>query len=144
METLPALTKLAAFGELGMTKEYLEVLDALATAMPGDPLVRASLGRRALLRGRPAAAIEYLKDASSVTSLLDLAQALKLAGKQPEGIPILERAVALEPYNTTARKTLVLAYIEAKDYVGAKRSMRKYVEDFPEDTFMRGLLEKAK
>lgn len=144
MAKLPALTKLAAFGELGMTKEYLEVLDVLAKTMPGDPLVRASLGRLALLQQRPADAVNDLRDASTVTSLLDLAQALKLSGRQPESVPVLERAIALEPYNATARKTLVLAYIEAKDYAGAKKSMRKYVEDFPEDAFMRGLFDKAK
>jgi hypothetical protein len=143
MTKLPLLTKLAAFGELGMQKEYLEVLDQLAKSMPDDPLVRASLGRRALLSGRPAEAADYLRDASTVISLLDLAQALKLSGRQPESIPVLERAASVQPLNTAARKTLVLAYIDKKDYVAAKAAMEKYVADFPEDAFMRGLLQKV-
>jgi hypothetical protein len=95
MAKLPSLTKLAAFGELGLQKEYLEVLDQLAKSAPDDPLVRASLGRRALLSGKPAEAVDYLRDASTVISLLDLAQALKLSGRQPESIPVLERAANL-------------------------------------------------
>lgn len=143
MDALPDLTKLAAYGELGLRKEYLETLDALAVKTPDEPLVRASLGRRALLEKRYPEAAGFLKDASTVISLLDLAQALKLSGRQLESIPVLERAASLEPLNMVARKTLVLAYIEAKDYAKAKKSMRNYVVDFPEDTFMRQLLEKV-
>ncbi|MES1258904.1 MAG: hypothetical protein ABUS51_10755 [Acidobacteriota bacterium] len=143
MAHLPALTKLAAYGELGMRKEYLEVLDTLAKTMPNDPLVRASLGRRALLEGRVAEAIEYLRDTSQAVSLLDLAQALKLAGRQPESVPVLERAAALEPLDATVRKTLILAYIEKKDYISARTCMEKYVLDFPEDALMRNLLAKV-
>jgi hypothetical protein len=145
---LPALTRLEAYWELlpkapDLQRRYVELLNSLAHSMPENSFVRESLGRLALLQNRPAEAIEYLKDAQAAPSLVDLAQVLKLAGREQESIGPLERATKLEPYNVTARKLLIVAYINAKDYVHARTSLEKYVEDFPEDTFMREMLRKV-
>jgi tetratricopeptide (TPR) repeat protein len=76
-------------------------------------------------------------------SVLDLAQALKLMGKEADSGAFLERAVTLNPLDKRLRKTLILTYIDLKRYDAAKTAMQDYLAAFPEDSFMRGLLGKV-
>ena len=146
---LPLVTRLAAYGEL-MTRapelqpKYLELLEQARHSLPEDPLVLAALGRQALGRNRPEA-LDWLlkaeeKGAAGVLTYLDLNEALSRAGRTPDAVAALERGEAVFPYSQAIRKHLILAYIGQKQYPKARQAMDRYVQDFPEDSFMRGLL----
>jgi hypothetical protein len=145
---LPLLTKLVAYGELSAQQPALEaqywgLLQQAETALPQERLVRAALGRKALREQRYEDAIRLLTGATAADSVLDLATALKLAGKEVESAPVLEHAVTLNPLDKTLRKTFILTYIDLKQYNTAKTAMQDYLAAFPEDSFMRGLLRKV-
>ncbi|MDE3166234.1 MAG: hypothetical protein KGN36_10535, partial [Acidobacteriota bacterium] len=150
---LPLLTRLSAYGELmdrdpALRGRYLELLAGAARMAPEDPLVLAALGRKALAEGS-ADAIAYLaraeqKGAPGAATYVDLAQALAQAGRMDESAAALARGERLFPYSATLRKHLILAYITLKSYPQAKAALERYVQDFPEDAFMRGLLEKVR
>jgi outer membrane protein assembly factor BamD (BamD/ComL family) len=72
-----------------------------------------------------------------------LGQALAQAGRLDEAIATLEKGERLFPFSQTLRKYLVLDYIRQKAYEKAKAGLERYVHDFPEDEFMRGLLDRA-
>ena len=55
-----------------------------------------------------------------------------------------QKAVMLEPFSAPLQKTLVLRLINAKQYTEAEAAMEKYLENFPEDDFMRKMLAIAK
>ena len=52
--------------------------------------------------------------------------------------------MTLDPFNSLLRKTLVLRLISAKQYELAETTMEKYLQDFPEDDFMRKMLAIAR
>jgi outer membrane protein assembly factor BamD (BamD/ComL family) len=72
-----------------------------------------------------------------------LSEALTQAGRPGEAIQALERGAQTFTYSKDLRKHLILSYIHEKDYAKAKAAMEAYVRDFPEDSFLRGLLEQA-
>jgi len=153
---LPPIMLLQAYGEL-MEKDpayqprYLAVLDQLGKASPDQPLVEAALGRK-MLRGSPelnAAAITHLSRAielgfTAFTVYQDLAEALAKAGRIQEAIGALDRGIALSPYAPELYKALALHYINLKRYPAAKQTLERYLELFPEDDFVRGLLLKVR
>jgi tetratricopeptide (TPR) repeat protein len=114
-------------------------------------LVEAALGRK-MLRGAPelnAAAILHLSRAielgfTAATVYQDFAEALAKAGRIQEAVGALERGIALFPYEPPLYKALALHYINLKRYPEAKKTLERYVELFPEDDFVRGLLLKVR
>ena len=127
---------------------YLELLDQAAVSNPDDPLVLAALGRRALLQ-MSAQGVSYLSRAirngvPAPDTFIDLSKALNQAGKSVEATAALERGASQFPYSKNIRKFLILSYIQAKEYKEAEPEMERYVADFPEDDFMRGLLERVR
>jgi hypothetical protein len=153
---LPRMTLWRAYGELlekvpAFQTNYLALLDELAKDRPDNGLVQAALGTRDLrgsLADSNAMAIAHLTKAldlgfSTSTVYADLAEALARAGNLDEAVAILVRGVQAEPYAPELYKSLALRYITLKQYPRAKETLERYVELFPEDDFMRGLLEKA-
>jgi hypothetical protein len=150
---LPLVTRLAIYGELmdrdpSFRPRYLELLDQAAVSNPDDPLVLAALGRRALLQ-MSAQGVSYLSRAirngvPAPDTFIDLSKALNQAGKSVEATAALERGASQFPYSKNIRKFLILSYIQAKEYKEAEPEMERYVADFPEDDFMRGLLERVR
>ncbi len=149
---LPLVTRLTAYGELmarapGLQSTYSELLKEAAQAAGDDPIVLAALGRNALAEKRPEA-IELLSKSEAngvpaAATYLDLSEALALAGRTAESVAALERGEVTFRFSQAIRKHLILAYIRQKDYDKAKLGLTRYVEDFPEDAFMRGLLQQA-
>jgi hypothetical protein len=146
---LPDVTKLAVYGDLlnrdpELQAKYLDLLNHLSQTTPDDPLVQAALGRKALLE-MSAQAVGYLSRAVAQGTpgpgtFLDLAKALAQQGRSTDAIDALGRGITLFPYSQILRKHQILSYIQAKDYRRAEESMDAYVKDFPEDAFMRKLL----
>jgi tetratricopeptide (TPR) repeat protein len=150
----PLLTLLAAYGELAQTKPeyaaaYLKVLDRLEQTEPDEPLVQAALGRRDLKKGDFQAAAVHLRRAlangtATATTCSDLADALVHMGDTEQVIPLLERAVGLNPFDPYSRKMLVVRLIETKQYPKAETALEQYMEYFPQDDLMRQMLARAK
>lgn len=152
---LPPIMLLQAYGEL-MEKEplyqirYLALLDELAKSTPDEPLVQASLGSK-MLRSEPGSynpAIEHLTRAielgfSAPSVYADLAEALARANREEEAAQTLERGIRLSPYVPVLYKSLALRLIHLERYTDARETMERYMERFPEDDFMRGLLRKV-
>jgi len=153
---LPTSTLLKAYGEL-MEKEprfqqrYLELLDILERQTPDDAFVQAALGRKSLRDPSPEAAVRAGQQLSRALELgfrgytvyADLSDALERLGRLEESARVLADGVALHPFTPVLYKMLAMRYIGLKHYPQAKETMQRYVELFPEDAFMRGLLEKA-
>jgi hypothetical protein len=150
----PLLTLLAAYGELAQKHpEYVAayggVLDRLEQTQPNDPLVQASLGRRDLKNGDYQAAAAHLRravenDATTATTYSDLAEALAHLGDTEQAIPLLEKAIDLDPFNPVSRKMLIVQLIQAKQYTKAETALEQYSSIFPQDDLMRKALDRAR
>jgi hypothetical protein len=150
----PLLTLLAAYGELvprhpEYLNPYFATLDRLEKAQPDDPLVQASLGRKELQSGNYQAAADHLrrsleKDTTTATTYADLANALAHLGDTEQPIPLLEKSVALDPFNPLSRKMLIVQLIQAKQYEKAQTALEDYARVFPQDDVMRKALDRAR
>ncbi len=150
---IPLLTLLQAYGELAETKpeyvqRYLTVLTQLERSEPGSGLVQAALGRRDLRAGSYQEAATHLQqaiaiDSSLATAFADLSDALFKMDRDQEALPLLQKAIALDAFNPVLQKTIVLRFIQIKQYAEAKAAMKHYLEVFPQDSFMRQMLARA-
>jgi hypothetical protein len=148
------LTLLQAYGELAAEKPqyvapYLEVLAQLEKSTPDDALVQAAVGRRELKGGNFTVAAEHLQRALSLaspqaTTCADLADALTHLDRKNEAVTWLDKSIQLDPFNPFTQRTLVVRLIELKQYARARAALEHYVEVFPQDTFMRQMLAKAR
>ena len=149
----PLLTLLAAYGELAENRPeyvapYLKVLSQLGRTQPDDPLVQAALGRRDLKNGDFTAAVNHLRSAlqggtPAATTYADLADALAHLGQPDEAVPLIEKAIKLDPFNPVTQKMLVVMLIETKQYAKAHEVLQQYLEVFPQDDFMRQMLMRS-
>jgi hypothetical protein len=156
-DQIPPSTLLRAYGELAVSdpqyaRSYLRIVDQLAQTNPNDPAVLSALGWREFGRNTPEGnekAMGYLDRAirTGSTAPLDydkLADLLRQAGRPAEAIAILKKGIGVNPYSQRLYKALALVYISEKLYKDAMEAMQKELEIFPEDSFMRMLLAKAK
>ena len=72
-----------------------------------------------------------------------LADLLSKSQRTPEAISVLEKGIKLAPYEERLYKKLSLIYISGRQYSEALETMRRTVQLFPEDGFMRELLRRA-
>lgn len=145
------MTLLRAYGELSIKdpsyqRRYAELLDELSKTQPQDAAVQAALGHKALQADRNEEAVAHLKlalplDSSSI--YLELGQALGKLGRGDESIEYLKKGAEMDPYNAVIQKTLILQYINLRSYSEATVLIKRYVETFPEDAFMRNILARV-
>jgi predicted CXXCH cytochrome family protein len=150
----PALTLLEAYGELAASKpqytgRYLEVLGQLEKSTPDNALVQAAAGRRYLKEGDFASAVAHLQRAVALgsmqaTTCADLADALAHEGQTEEAVKWFDQSIALDPYNPLTQRSLVVQLIHLKDYARARAALEHYVQVFPQDSFMRRMLDEAR
>ena len=150
---LPLLTLLQAYGELAENRpeyvgRYLKTLAQLEKAQPDEALVQAALGRRDLKNGDFEAAVLHLrlalgKQSPAATTYADLADALTHLGQTEEALPLVEKAIELNPYNPVTRKMLVVQLIQGKQFARAHVALEHYLQIFPQDDFMRQMLARA-
>jgi hypothetical protein len=150
----PSLTLLQAYGELAAdhpqyVDRYLDVLTTLEKSMPNNALVEAAVGRRELKSGNFASASTHLLHAVELvppraTTCADLADALAHMGHTEEAIKWLDKSIELDPFNPFTQRSLVVQLINLKQYARAREALEHYVQVFPQDTFMRQMLTKAR
>ena len=151
---LPPLTLLKAYGELAAEKSqyvapYLAVLAGLEKSDPDNALVQAAVGRRELKNSNFAVAADHLQRALSLaapqaTTCADLAAALTHLDRRSEAVTWLDKSIELDSFNPFTQRTLIVRLIELKQYARARAALEHYVEVFPQDTFMRQMLAKAR
>ncbi|MGH9395553.1 MAG: tetratricopeptide repeat protein [Terriglobia bacterium] len=156
-DTAPSsMVLFGAYGELisknpEYKAKYEKLLDHLSSAQPHNPTILSALARRKLARGTPgglAAAKDDLGQAIGEGSTLHSdyeidARLLARSGETAEAISILKRGIALNPYSPRLYKRLALLYIRTKDYGEALIVMKREIKIYPEDSFMRTLIQKA-
>ena len=154
-DTTPTpLVLLQAYGELAQQhpeylKRYFEVLDQLKRTDPGNPLVLAATGTRDLQAGKNEDAVTHLQralEAGPAKTVLytELADVLVKLDRTAEAAVVLRKAIALDPFNAAVQKTLIVRLIELKEFASARTALESYVERFPEDSFMRQMLARAR
>ena len=150
----PSITLLQAYGQLkeqspAYTESYRRTLHELETTQPNNALVQAALGHEALTAGQLDGAEQHLQqslrlDPAQAAVYEDLSAVADQKGQAAEAVTMAQKAVMLEPFSAPLQKTLVLRLINAKQYTEAEAAMEKYLENFPEDDFMRKMLAIAK
>jgi tetratricopeptide (TPR) repeat protein len=153
-DVVPPLTLLQAYGELAANKPeyvapYLKVLAQLEQTDPDKALVQAALGRRDLKSGKLQEAADHLQRAlklgpQQANVYGDLAEATTRLGRPEEGLALLQKATVLDPFNPVLQKALVVRLISMKQYSNALVAMEHYMESFPQDSYMRKMLDLAK
>ncbi|HWZ50982.1 MAG TPA: tetratricopeptide repeat protein [Granulicella sp.] len=152
-DVVPPLTLLQAYGELAASKPeyvspYLKVLAQLEQTDPDKAIVQAALGRRELKSGKLQEAADHLYRALQLgppqaTVYGDLAEATTKMGRPEEGLALLQKATALDPFNPVLQRALVVRLINMKQYSNAVAAMEHYLEIFPQDSYMRKMLSLA-
>lgn len=136
--------------------DYRSALARLVVTQPDNALVQARAGHQALVNSNRNQAIEHLQralqldpDNSQIDSDAraridsDLSQISDEQGDKTAALQFAQRAQALDPYNENLRKTLILRMIDAHLYDLATTTMKQFVRQFPEDDFMRRMLQIA-
>lgn len=149
--SVPEITLLRAYSEVasrqpGYQRHYLTLLDHLGQVQPSDPFIQAALGHKALAEEKNEEALAHLSrglQLGDATVYQDMAKALSNLGRGDEALDYLKRAVDTDPFDAVLLKTLTLQYINLKRYGEARQAMARYVELFPEDSFMRKLLARV-
>lgn len=145
---IPDLTLLRAYDAFSASsptykKDYLALLKRVSETKATDPFVAACLGHKTLVEGKPEDAMKVLAAAlplEGATVSEDMASALNKLGRTGDALTHLQRAANRDPYNATLLKALILQYINMHRYSDARQQMESYIQKFPEDDFMRGLL----
>jgi len=150
------LVLVRAFGELKDSRptyvaRYRALLDRVAKTEPENVLVLSALARRKLEEGTPQALRAAIQDLSRALDLGStapsdfelLAELVARSGNESRAIAILKRGITVAPFSSRLYKALALGYIKARQYPDAQEVMRKELELFPEDSFIRMLLKKA-
>ena len=155
----PALTRLQAYAELLSKKpEYAaswrKTLSEIEAGAPSSTdaetaIAQAALGHRDLQDRKLAEAAAHLQHALRLDPLqpqvyVDLSEAADLTGQPEDAISYARKAVELEPFTASLQKTLVFRLISGKRYEEAEAAMVKYLQNFPEDDFMRKMLAMAR
>jgi hypothetical protein len=149
----PPLMLLQVYGELAANNpryisRYLDVLSALEKSMPNDPLMETAVGRRELKSGNYTSAATHLLHAVDLappqaTTCADLADALAHLGRGEEAVSWLDKSIELDPFNPFTQRSLIVQLIRLKQYARVRTALEHYVQVFPQDTYMRRMLEMA-
>ncbi|MGH9435353.1 MAG: tetratricopeptide repeat protein, partial [Terriglobia bacterium] len=152
----PPIVLFRAYGELAAQNpeyrtKYEELLGQLAPQQPHNPMILSALARRDLAKGSPkgiTAAKENMglaiQNGSTLSSDFELeAELLDRSGETASAVSILKRGIALNPYSPRLYKRLALLYIRTHQYDDALSVMKDELKIYPEDSFMRMLIQRV-
>ncbi|MDQ2843971.1 MAG: tetratricopeptide repeat protein [Acidobacteriota bacterium] len=143
---LPKTPGLSPAQDAEYGRRFSNLLDELSKSQLQDPFVQSGLGHKALLEDKPERIDRSSESRPRVRGCCDQpgnGRSLAKLGRHEEAIEYLKKASDLDPYNAVMQKTLIVQYIETKAYAEARQRMERYVDTFPEDSFMRNLLAKV-
>ncbi len=153
---LPDLTAFRAYTELASANaayapQYLDLLQIVSKENPDEPDVLSAMGWLKLGNGPEhdaTQAINYLTKAIDRGSVRledyqALADLLSKNGQSSDAERVLNKGIQIAPYDERMYKQLAFIYMSSKRYPEALAAMRQIVTLFPEDDFMRALLQKV-
>jgi len=151
---LPAVTLLQAYDQLkdqspAYAASFQKTLHELEISEPENAVVQAALGHQALAAKQLDEAAQHLHESlrlnpAQAKVFEDLSAVYEQKGQFAESVAIAQKAVILDPFNATLQKSLIDRLISARQYPEATAAMEKYLQNFPEDEFMRKMLAIAK
>lgn len=126
--------------------EASRLLSAARTAFGSDGAVLTSLGLLALRQRKPAEALQLFQGALEAEPnyppyLVNLATALKQAGRPQEAEAHLDRAIALDPSLEPAYRKLAEIAREAADDKKLRRAFERYLKFMPNNVSVRIALQ---
>ena len=155
-DKVPPLTLLRAYAELAPSqpvyqRKYVETLQQVAKSDPNESAVLSALGWVEAGKNTPesaTSAMDYLARAIQSGSRLAIdfekrAELLTRASRPTEAIAVLQQGISVDPYYQRSYKALTLLFVSQKRYQEALQVMRQELEIFPQDSFMRTLLQKG-
>jgi hypothetical protein len=153
---LPPVTLFRAYSQLvQLNGEYAaafdSTLDALAKAGTQDPAVLTMMALKLMSADSPqaqAAAPEYFERAIAAGSIdpqnFELVATFQVqSGRTQDAIATVQHGLELNPYSPRLYRMLAALCISVKSYDKAIETMKKGLELFPEDSFLRSLMQKT-
>ncbi|MGO9270553.1 MAG: hypothetical protein ACLQOO_09925 [Terriglobia bacterium] len=147
-------TLLQAYGQLmeahpRFRARYDEMLDRLIHTEPTNPVVLGGLARRLAQKPSAQATNEAIRDLSQAIERRPgtsqdyelLATLLAQAGRVPEALAAVQRALGFDPYDRRLYDLEVEFYTATHRYSDAKKAMRAKLDLFPQDSSTRQLLK---
>ena len=86
----------------------------------------------------------WIRGAAKTVLYSELAEALVKLDRRGEAVAVLRKAIDLDPFNSMVQRALIVQLIQLKEYASAETALESYVERFPEDSFMRQMLARAR
>lgn len=151
----PPIVLLQAYGQLAVQDSafrspYLALLRQLERTQPDNPLVLSEAGQHQLSLGTAEATEAARKDfaravkrgSTNPSDFEHWARTLAQTGDLEGAISVLKRGLAIDPYYALFYRDLTLVYIAAKQYSNAIQTIQQELSLFPQDSSMRGILDK--
>jgi hypothetical protein len=155
-DQVPALTAFRAYTELAAANpaylpQYKNLLKIVSKQDAEEPDVLSAMGWLKIALGPEhdtTQAMNFLTRAIDRGSLRledyqALADLLSKNGQASEAEIVLEKGIRIAPFDERMYKQLSFIYMSTHRYAEALTIMRKTVRMFPEDSFMRSLLQKV-
>jgi hypothetical protein len=135
-------------GHLEFRDDYFSLLDRLSTSGNKDRFVLSAMAQKALSDGSLSQAIAYAKEvvdqgSTSSYDYLLLDSVLTRSGNLAAAIEVLQKGLALAPYNTLLYQNLAARQISIGKIADGSETIRKGLEISPEDAVLRAMQEKA-
>ena len=135
-------------GHLEFKNYYFSTLDRLAKAGNRDPFVLSALAQKASSDGDLAAATAYARQVVDRGSTLAydyllLDGLLARSGNMQASIDVLQKGLALAPYNNQFYENLVIRELSAGAYGEALNTLQRGLKLFPEDPVLRDVQQQV-
>ena len=153
---IPPLTLFRAYSQLvQLNSEYAagfdSALDSLAKAGSDDPAVLTVMGLKLMSADVPraqATAAEYFARALAAGSTdpqnFELLATFQVqSGKTQDAIATIQHGLQANPYSPRLYRVFAALYVAVNAHDDARKTMKKDLELFPEDSYMRSLLKQT-
>jgi hypothetical protein len=156
IRSIPPLTQLQAYQDLATSdpqryqRTLLSVLQRTAGEFPDNPLVLRALVNQSHAQENEAGRAEAIQELARVIELgagtpddyFKLGGLLAVSDLVTQAIPMVEKAVQLNPYDKEFYPLLVLCYFSLHQDATARLTIRQWLKLFPEDQAKAAAVEK--
>ncbi len=155
-DSLPAIVLFDAYAQLApghpnlYLSRYLATLQEAEQQNPDDPFVFSALAQQALAEHKPDAKEQAIRDLSRALELgskypvdyLRLGELLRESGEIPQSISILNRGLALAPFDASFYGMIAAEEMGSGDKAAAAEVLKRGLEELPENDDLRALSER--